>query len=124
MARPNGHEVRAMRSLIREARAENSRMVAAAIGGHLSRITRQAESAPLAQASDVVRDASLTLLKAIHHSDDVGQARTAALNSVDTLEAALPQAGQGAKANPHATPSVKLTPFQKLARRTFPSLLS
>jgi hypothetical protein len=95
MRRPEEQHVRAMRNLLAEARAENSRMVAAAIGGHLSRITREAGKAPeLAEASDVVRDASLGLLTALHRGRDVNGARRAALKSVETLEAALPDPAQ------------------------------
>jgi hypothetical protein len=91
MRRPEDQHVRAMRNLLADARAENSRMVAAAIGGHLSRITRGAsEARSLGEASDVVRDASLDLLRALHHGKDVNRARKAALASVETLEAALP----------------------------------
>jgi hypothetical protein len=92
MGRPEEQHVRAMRNLLTEARAENSRMVAAAIGGHLSKLTREAgrEASQLGQASDTVRDASLDLLKALHHGRDVNGARRIALDSVSTLEAALP----------------------------------
>ena len=68
-------------------------MVAAAIGGHLSRITKEAgEARALGEASDTVRDASLDLLKALHRGHDVNGARKAALESVELLEAALPDA--------------------------------
>lgn len=89
--RPDDHRVRAMRSLLAEARADNARMVAAAIGGHLSRIGRAAGPHDgLDEATEVVRDASLDLLKALHHGKDVIRARQVALASVATLEAALP----------------------------------
>lgn len=95
MGRPEEQHVRAMRNLLAEARAENSRMVAAAIGGHLSRISRSAGKVDeLAEASDVVRDASLDLLTALHRGKDVNGARRAALQSVETLEAALPDPAQ------------------------------
>ena len=95
MGRPEEQHVRAMRNLLAEARAENSRMVAAAIGGHLSRIGRSAgKVGELAEASDVVRDASLDLLTALHRGKDVNGARRAALQSVATLEAALPDPAQ------------------------------
>ncbi|NNM72597.1 hypothetical protein [Enterovirga aerilata] len=91
MRRPEDQHVRAMRNLLAEARAENSRMVAAAIGGHLSRITKEVGAVEeLDHASDVVRDASLDLLKALHRGKDVNRARSAALRSVEMLEAALP----------------------------------
>ena len=91
MRRPEEQHVRAMRHLLAEARAENSRMVAAAIGGHLSRITREpGKPRELVEATDVVRDASLDLLKALQCGDDVNRARRAALQSVERLEAALP----------------------------------
>jgi hypothetical protein len=95
MRRPEQQHVRAMRNLLAEARPENSRMVAAAIGGHLVRITREAGRAPeLAEASDIVRDASLDLLTALQRGKDVNGARRAALESVETLEAALPDPAQ------------------------------
>ena len=95
MRRPEQQHVRAMRNLLAEARPENSRMVAAAIGGHLFRITREAGKArELAEASDIVRDASLGLLTALHRGKDVNGARRAALESVETLEAALPDPAQ------------------------------
>ncbi len=95
MGRPDQQHVRAMRNLLTEARTENSRMVAAAIGGHLFRITREAGKAPeLAEASDIVRGASLDLLTALHRGKDVNGARRAALESVETLEAALPDPAQ------------------------------
>ena len=93
MRRPEEQHVRAMRHLLAEARAENSRMVAAAIGGHLSRITRDTgKPREVVDATEVVRDASLDLLKALQCGDDVSRARSAALQSVERLEAALPDA--------------------------------
>lgn len=91
MRRPEEQHVRAMRDLLAQARAENSRMVAAAIGGHLSRMAREAgKPRELVEASDVVRDASLDLLKALQCGHNVNGARKAALQSVERLEAALP----------------------------------
>lgn len=122
MRYPNDRQVRAMRSLLAEARVENSRMVAAAIGGHLSRITRQAGGAELEDASESVRDASLHLLKALHQSEGVTPARKAALRSVDSLEAAFPDrvVAQSAPLGPAA----KVGALRRLAQRTIPALRS
>lgn len=88
---PEDGRVRAMRSLLADARAENARMVAAAIGGHLSRIGRAAGNHErLGEATDVVRDASLELLTALHSGKDAMGARKVAIASVASLEAALP----------------------------------
>ena len=111
-------QVGAVRRLLSEARADNSRMVAAAIGAHLSGLTRDSAAPELQGASDVVRDASLHLLKAIHRSDGIARARTAALKSVDGLEAALP--GQGDAAS--APPTARTGPLRRLALRTIPAL--
>ena len=89
MVYPEDRHVRTMRNLLKDAGTENSRMVAAAIGGHLSRITRSARSTGLEGASDRVRDASLDLLKAIHRGRGIMSARDVALASVDGLEAEL-----------------------------------
>ncbi|MDB5559503.1 MAG: hypothetical protein JWQ36_2437 [Enterovirga sp.] len=121
MRRPDDQHVRAMRHLLSGARVENSRMVAAAIGGHLSRITKNAGSAEdLGQASDVVRDASLGLLKALHQGEDVSRARKAALESVEMLEAALPDTASlkrrpasGAEAKPAAARSRAIRDFAR-----------
>ena len=89
--RPEGERhVRTMRALLRTARVENSRMVAAAIGGHLARISRVSPDGPVEAATDAVRDASLGLLRALHHGEDVRRARMAALRSIETLQAVLP----------------------------------
>ena len=128
MRRPEEQHVRAMRNLLAEARADNSRMVAAAIGGHLSRITREAGRAGgLAEASDVVRDASLDLLKALHRGSDVPGARKAALASVETLEAALPDPAMLtpiAPRSPDARPAAMRTKtIRSLAARKLSAVL-
>lgn len=119
MRRPDDQHVRAMRNLLAEARVENSRMVAAAIGGHLSRITR-ATGTPqeLGHASDIVRDASLGLLKALHEGKDVNNARQAALASVGMLEAALPDPSSLTKL-PASTPAARPAEARTRAIRAF-----
>jgi len=127
MRRPEEQHVRAMRNLLAEARAENSRMVAAAIGGHLVRISREAGKGPeLAQASDIVRDASLGLLTALHRGNDVNRARRDALKSVETLEAALPDPAQLTPIKPrNVAPPATLGPkaIRNLAFRKLSAVL-
>ena len=120
MRHPNHQQVRAMRTLLKEARVDNSRMVAAAIGGHLFRITRQTGSTELDDASESVRDASLHLLKALQQSDGVTPARAAALRSVDSLESALPD-GSIVHSEPLKLAG-KVGPLRRLAQRTIPAL--
>ena len=128
MRRPDDQRVRAMRNLLAEARVENSRMVAAAIGGHLSRITKET-TAPddLGHASDVVRDASLDLLKALHEGKDVNRARQAALQSVEVLEAALPDPSSLTKLVPSTRPArpaeARGRAIRDFARTRFSSVL-
>lgn len=84
--------VRGIRDLLRQARVENSRVVAAAIGDHLSKLGKRAGGdRNVAEAADGIRDASLHLLKSLHLGQDTGAAREAALASVDPLEASLPR---------------------------------
>jgi hypothetical protein len=118
MRDPRERQVGAMRRLLSEARADNSRMVAAAIGGHLSRITRDGSVPELEGPTETVRDASLDLLKAINRSDGVARARKAALRSVDTLAAALPAAAPDGP----PSPPVRINPLRRLAMRTLPAL--
>jgi hypothetical protein len=93
--------LRGIRNLLREARVENSRVVAAAIGDHLSKLgKRTGGDRTVAEAADGIRDASLALLKSLHLGHDVVAAREAALAAVNPLEASLPlksraPAGQG-----------------------------
>ena len=119
MRRPDDQRVSAMRNLLAEARVENSRMVAAAIGGHLSRITKSA-GAPdeLGPASDVVRDASLGLLKALHEGTGVKRAREAALESVEILQAALPDPSSLTRLPP-STPAARPAEARTKAIRDF-----
>lgn len=126
MANPREQQVRAMRNLLTGARVENTRMVAAAIGGHLSRISRETGSPELAGASETVRDASLTLLKSLHQSEGVMRARNAALRSVDALEAALPgrSAGKGEPPSPARAGAERLKPLRKLTARSLSSFLA
>jgi hypothetical protein len=120
MRRPDDERVvSAMRNLLAEARVENSRMVAAAIGGHLSRITKSAGAADeLGPASDVVRDASLGLLKALHEGKNVKRARQAALESVEILQAALPDPSSLTRL-PTSTPVTRPTEARTKAIRDF-----
>ncbi|MDB5513226.1 MAG: hypothetical protein JWR08_2709 [Enterovirga sp.] len=89
--RQGDHHVRTMRALIGTAKRENARMVAAAIGGHLTKLARETGHDPdVADASETVREASLSLLKALNRDADVATARKVALRSIETLEATIP----------------------------------
>lgn len=90
--RQGDQHIRTMRMLVSTARRENARMVAAAIGGHLSRLAGETGLDPgVSDASETVREASLSLLKALNRDADVATARKVALRSVETLEAAIPE---------------------------------
>lgn len=79
-----------MRSVLRRAEPENGRMVAAAIGGHLSRIAQAIDLDDAARhAADDVRDATLDLLRALLRGDQAAPVRDHALQAVDQLETAL-----------------------------------
>ena len=127
MQRPEEQHVLAMRNLLAEARPENSRMVAAAIGGHLSRLSRELgrEAGEVGKASDVVRDASLDLLKALHCGQDIHRARKAALDSVETLEAALPDTSGLTRLPGRAEPGASVSPkaIRALAARRLKTVL-
>ena len=82
--------IRVMRELIAEASPENSRMVAAAIGGHLAKLVDGRHYAALDAATDTVRETSLRLLKSLHLETNVEPARRRALRSLDLLDATLP----------------------------------
>ena len=85
-----GDRVRTIRTALKLAQPENSRIAAATIGGHLDVITRNlASHSEVAQASDAVRDASLDLLVSLVRKREAAAARAAALQSVDRLEASL-----------------------------------
>lgn len=120
MKSPNERQVRAMRKLLRDAQVENSRMVAAAIGGHLTKITRQVTTPEIEGATETVRDASLALLTSLHRSHDVRSARTAALWSVAMLEATLPDPPSPRAAT--REPARRVSPLRRLAQRTLPAL--
>ena len=79
-----------LRNILRLAGRDNSRMVAATIGGHLHAITIEGPRRPaLIDATDAVRDASLGFLTSLHGRGDVAAARHQLLSSVDRLEACL-----------------------------------
>lgn len=85
-----GDRVRTIRSALKLARPENSRIVAATIGGHLEVITGAAPPHPeVAHATDAVRDASLDFLVSLVTHREAAQARDVALSTVDRLEASL-----------------------------------
>ncbi|MDB5558986.1 MAG: hypothetical protein JWQ36_1920 [Enterovirga sp.] len=87
---PGMERVIRLRTILKLAGRENSRMVAATIGGHLQAITIEAPKHPaLVDAADAVRDASLGFLTSLHGRGDVATARHQVLNSVDRLEACL-----------------------------------
>ena len=84
--------IRGIRNLLREARAENSRVVAAAIGDHLSKLGKwSGGNLNVAEASDGIRDASLHLLKSLHLGHDAAVPRELALAAVTPLEASMPE---------------------------------
>ncbi len=82
--------VRTMRALLNDANQENSRMVAAAIGGHLAKLTNGRNHDALDAATNMVRETSLRLLRSVHLDAGVEEARRRALRSVDLLDATLP----------------------------------
>ena len=78
-----------VREFLADARVDNSRKAAAAIGEQLADLA--ADDAPATgAAADVVRDASLHLFKTLHGEGDIEGARRYALIAVDCLEAVLP----------------------------------
>jgi hypothetical protein len=82
--------VTSLRTILRLAGRDNSRMVAATIGGHLQALAIEAPKRPaLADATEAVRDASLGFLTSLHGRGDVVTARSQVLTSVDRLEACL-----------------------------------
>jgi hypothetical protein len=86
----HGERVRTIRTALKLAQPENSRIAAATIGGHLEVITRDlGPESQVAQASDAVRDASLDFLVSLVSRREAAEARSAALKSVDQLEASL-----------------------------------
>jgi hypothetical protein len=94
MQKVEERHVRGIRNLLREARAENSRVVAAAIGDHLFKLDkRSGGNLNVAEAADGLRDASLHFLKSLHLGQDTVAAREAALAAVAPLEASLPKNG-------------------------------
>ncbi len=79
-----------LRTVLNLAGRENSRMVAATIGGHLQALAIEIPQRPaLAGATEAVRDASLGFLTSLHGRGDVAIARRQALTSLDNLEACL-----------------------------------
>jgi hypothetical protein len=89
-AQAYGDRVRTIRTALKLAQPENSRIAAATIGGHLDAIAKNLPAHPaVAQASDAVRDASLDFLVSLVRKREAADARVAALQSVDRLEASL-----------------------------------
>lgn len=85
-----GERVRTIRTALKLAKPENSRIVAATIGGHLEVIARSAIPQPSVQdASEAVRDASFDFLVSLVTIGEASGARSAALHSVDRLEETL-----------------------------------
>ncbi len=79
-----------MRAIVNVAGRENSRMIAATIGGHLQALAVEIPTRPaLADATEAVRDASLGFLTSLHGRGDVVTAKHQLLSSVDRLEACL-----------------------------------
>ena len=88
--RPVSALVSSLRAVLSLAGRENSRMVAATIGGHLDALAGEAPRRPaLADATEAVRDASFGFLTSLHGRGDIHDARRQALTSVDHLEACL-----------------------------------
>jgi hypothetical protein len=87
---PGIDRVTSLRTILRLAGRDNSRMVAATIGGHLQALSIEAPRRPaLADATEAVRHASLGFLTSLHGRGDVVTARSQVLTSVDRLEACL-----------------------------------
>lgn len=79
-----------LRAILDRAGRENSRMVAATIGGHLEALAIEVPRRPaLADAAAAVRDASLGFLTSLHGRGDILDAKRQVLTSVDHLEACL-----------------------------------
>ena len=82
--------VTSLRTILNLAARNNSRMVAATIGGHLQALTVEGPTRPaLLDATEAVRDASLGFLTSLHGRGDITAARNQVLSSVDRLEACL-----------------------------------
>lgn len=85
-----GDRVRTIRTALKLAKPENSRIVAATIGGHLEVISRATSPQPgVVDASAAVRDASFDFLVSLVTKGEAGESRSVALHSVDRLEAML-----------------------------------
>ena len=97
-----------MRDLLQMARKTNSRLIAAAIGAHLSKLETGERAETQLAAADAVRDASFQLLKALHRGKGVKSARLRALRSVDHLavEVARGRATQPVEARPSTAPTL------------------
>jgi hypothetical protein len=79
-----------LRAILNLAGRENSRMIAATIGGHLQALAIEIPKRPaLADATEAVRDASLGFLTSLHGRGDIVTAKHELLTSVDRLEACL-----------------------------------
>lgn len=78
-----------MRNVLAKARADNARMAAAAIGGHLADISKSDRGGDVERAREAVRDASFDLLRSFHRPTDTATARQAAMQAVDRLETTL-----------------------------------
>ncbi|NNM72929.1 hypothetical protein [Enterovirga aerilata] len=87
---PGIDRVSSLRRILNLAGRENSRMVAATIGGHLQALAIELPTMPaLTDATEAVRDASLGFLTSLHGKGDPVTARHHVLSSVDRLEACL-----------------------------------
>lgn len=85
-----GERVRTIRSALKLAKPENSRIVAATIGGHLEVIASvTGPDSAAVEAGDAVRDASLHFLVSLVTQNEAADARNVALSTVDRLEASL-----------------------------------
>ena len=90
LASPNVDRIVKLRAVLKLARPENSRMVAATIGRHLELIVSHAESRDeIIEVSEAVREASFGFLTSLHRPGDIGGGREAALSCLDQLEASL-----------------------------------
>lgn len=113
MRSPVSPHLQTMRAVLTKARAENARMAAAAIGGHLAEISKAAPgSQSLDEAREAVRDASFDLLRSFHRATDSAEARRTALAAMDELERSLQDAAE--------RPTSALLARKNVSRRRWP----
>ena len=93
--------VRSVRGLLEAARGENARMVAAAIGAHLSAFAAVPDAAPSLNAIVArLRETSFGLVTALHRGGEAAMEREEALRALDALDFAARMTKPAAAAAP------------------------